>query len=319
MENLRSSLEDLERIEQEEEEELKQILQELAQKEEHREIVQEIYQEVEEFIELNHEIVELTELLQEEPENFRRIYSKLDSLIEKHDNIQHDLIQKLAGMNIPDKHIRIFNDTDDRLEGLEEGILDEIGEKRFGQAEEILSDRPTVFFEAEPLQKFISAVKREQLGKGAEVPGVFGFQRQNSGFQLVKFLELENTTPNYGSFSLEEQATYVLDKFGNNRDIIVAHSHPVGDFSHSGTDKDLIKKANNIGVIGVPDYDNNIYPVPQALKNGRWVNLPSKVVESNNVLSDKELKQRYPQIWKYNEALKEAIATRSGETWPNFI
>lgn len=319
MEELRSTFQGLRRIEQIEEEELREVLQELAQQEEHRGNVQEIYQEVESFIELNREIVGLTELMEEEPGNFRRIYSKLTSLMEKHENIRGDLVQKLEALSIPEQHIEIFNQTDMKMERLGSEIVEELGEKRFNQAERVLEERPTVFFEARPLQKFVSAVKKEQIGKGAEVPGVFGFERQKSGFRLIKFLELENTDPNYGSFSLDEQVNYVLERFGNDRNIIVAHSHPVGDFSHSGTDKDLIRKANNIGVIGVPDYHNNVYPVPQALQNGEWMNLSSKVVKGNKVLNTEELKQSFPQVWRYNEALKEAVAKRKGEAWPNFI
>lgn len=319
MEQLKQELQQLEKLEQEEEEELKKFLQELAQQDQHQQTVQRIYQDVESFVELNREIIELTELMEEEPDNFRKIYRKLKSLISKHDEMEENLIQELRQLGVPDKQLNILYKTDQKMENIDKQVVEEIGEKRTQQAARILDNRPKIYFKAEALQKFLSAVKREQLDRGAEVPGVFGFEKTDDGYLLNNFLELENTNPNYGTFSLDEQINYVLENFGNKRNIIIAHSHPIGDFNHSGTDKDLISKANNIGVIGVPKDFENIYPVPEALENGSWMNLPSAVVENGQVLSDQELERSFPKVLKYNNALKKAVSKGNEDSWPRFI
>lgn len=318
MEELKRELHQLEKLEGKEEEELKTFLKELAQKDQHKEAVQEVYHEVESFIELNQEIIELTELMEEEPGNFREIYSKLDSLTSKHNELGNDILDKLEELGVPENQLQILYETDQKMENIDQKIVEQIGELRTEQAREILDKRPTIYFKAEALQKFISAVKREQKGKGAEVPGVFGFRQFRDGYLLNKFLELENTNPNYGSFNLNEQINYVLENYGNERNIIFAHSHPPRDFSHSGTDKDLIKKANSIGVIGVPR-NQNVYPVPETLNNGSWMNLPSKVIEKGEIFSEQALVSRFPEIKKYNEALKHAISKGNEKRWPNLI
>jgi len=318
MEELKRELQQLQKLEQKEEGELKTFLQDLAQQEEHREAVQNVYGEVERFIELNQEILELTKLMEQKPENFREIYSKLNSLISKHNNLGNDILNKLKELGVPEQQLQILYETDQKMENIDEQIVEQIGERRTEQAQKILDNRPTIYFKTGSLQKFISAVKREQTGNGAEVPGVFGFKQFKDGYILNKFLELENTNPNYGSFNLNEQINYILENYGNERNIIFAHSHPARDFSHSGTDKDLIKKANSIGVIGVPK-NKSVYTVPEALDNGSWINLPSKVVEKGEPISEQALKSRFPEIKKYNEALKQAISKGNEKRWPNLI
>ncbi len=317
MDQLKKELQKLEKIENEEEQELKEFLEKLAQQEEHRKTVQKVYRDVENFIELNREVIELTELLAEDPENFLEIYRKLKSLISKHEELEENLIQELKQLGIPEKKLEILYETDQKLENIDEEVVEEIGNRRSEQAERILNNRPTIYFESKALETFLSAVRREQTEGGAEVPGVFGFEKFKDGYRLKKFLELENTDPGYATFGLNEQVQYVIDNFGNERNIIIAHSHPVGDFSHSGTDKDLIRKANNIGVIGVP-YGNKVFPVPEALEDD-WINLPSQIAENGKVLSSKEIKEQFPEVAEYNQALKKAISEGNEDMWPNFL
>ncbi len=318
MDRLKEELQQLEKIEEKEESELKKFLQELAQQDEHRKAVQKVFQDVEELVEINREIVELTELLENEPENFLKIYRKLKSLIRKHDELEENLVQELEQLGVPERQLEILYRTDQRLENIDEELVEEIGSRRSEQAERILDNRPTIYFEAKPLEKFISATRREQVGKGVEVPGVFGFEKFRDGYRLKKFLELENTQPGYGGFNLKEQVTYVLENYGNRRDVIVAHSHPRTNFSHSSTDKDLISKANNVGVIGVPKGEK-VYPVPQALENASWTNLPSRITEKGRTLSIEETRKRFPEVAEYNHALKKALSEGNEKRWPNLL
>lgn len=318
MEEVESELRELEQLQGKEKEELEKFLKELIQNSEDKRNLQEIYSEVQNFIQLNNRVVELTELMHNNPENYREIYSKINSLISEHDKLEDDILHKLKNLGIPQSQLEILYETDQKLEGIDEEVIEKIGSKRTEQARKILENRPTVYFKASSLQKFTSAVKREQRGEGAEVPGIFGFKSLQDGYLLDKFLELENTNPKYGSFNLNEQVTYILENYGNERDIIFAHSHPPGDFSHSGTDKDLIKKANSLGVIGVPK-GNEVYPVPEALNNGSWVNLPSNVIRNGDVISDQSLKQEFPAVHEYNKALIKSISQDREKAWPNFI
>lgn len=319
MEELKNCLQRLEKIEKKEEEELKTFLQELAQQnEESRRKVQEIYSDVESFIELNQRLVELTEFLEENPEDFINIYQKLKALRNKHEGLEQNILHELRDLGLSDRKIKLLHKTDQEMEKLDNEIVRKVREQRSEHADRLLDDRPRIYFELEALEKFLSAVRREQIGKGAEVPGVFSFEKFKDGYRLKKFLELENTNPNYGTFSLDEQINYVLENFGNERKIIIAHSHPVGDFSHSGTDKDLIEKANGIGVIGVP-YDNSIYTVPQILKNGSWVNLPSKLCKNGEVLTEQRTEKLLPTVNKYNNALKKSVSEGSERNWPNLL
>lgn len=318
MEEVESELRELEKLQGKEKEELENFLKELIQNGENKRNLQEIYSEVQEFTELNQKVVELTELMQENPEEYREIYRRINSLISKHDELEEDILHKLKELGVPQNQLRILYETDKNLENIDEEVVEKIGDKRTDQAREILNNRPTVYFKASSLQKFVSAVKREQRGNGAEVPGIFGYKRSGNDYVLNSFIELENTNPKYGSFNLNEQVTYVLENYGNEREIIFAHSHPPGDFSHSGTDKDLIRKANNIGVIGVPN-QNTVYPVPEALNDRFWANLPSKVIRNGDIITDQSLKEEFPAISKYNNALIKAISRNKEKAWPNFL
>lgn len=315
MDELKNELQEIEKIENEEERELKKFLEELAQQETHRNTVQRVYQDTENFVEINRQAVELTELMINQPDNFLEIYRKLNSLIEKHEELKENLLQELEELGIPEKQLRILIETDRKLENIDKDVVEKIGSRRVEQAERILGARPTIYFESKALEKFISAVRREQVENGAEVPGIFGFEKFKDGYRLKKFLQLENKNPDYSAFTLDEQVQYVIENFGNDRNIIIAHSHPVSDFSHSGTDKDLIEQANNIGVIGVPQ-NRNIYPIPEALENGSWLNLPSKITKNGNLLSEDEVKSNFPEVAAYNRALKKSISEGNERSWP---
>lgn len=317
MEELNKELQELEKIENREEQELKEFLEKLAQNGKQSK-VQEVYADVEKFISLNRKIVKLTELLSDSPEDFIDIYRRLESLKRKHEELEQNLIHELEELGVPDRYLEKLHSTDRKLEKIDKEVLEDVKERRSEHAESILNDRPTIYFEAQALEKFVSAVKEEQLGNGAEVPGVFGFEKRGNGYYLKKFLVLENTDPNYGSFNLNQQVKYAIETYGNDRNIIIAHSHPIGDFSHSGSDKDIISKANGIGVIGVP-HEGEIYPVPEILEEGRWVNLPSEVVEKGEKISENRLKNSFPAVDQYNQALKEAIIEGEEHSWPSIL
>lgn len=313
MESVREKLQGLEKIEEEEEEELKGFLAKLAQSGE-QDQVQEVYSEIETFLSLNRQIVNLTEYMYENPEDFIDIYDQLSSLRQKHDEMEEDILGKLEALEVPEDILRKLHQTDQRLENLDKEILEQIKDRRGEHAEEILNDRPTIHFEAEPLEKFLRTVKEEQLDKGVEVPGIFGFQEIDDTYRLNKFLRLENDNPGWARFSFKEQVEHVLENYGDNRNVIIAHSHPPNDITHSGPDKDMIKMATNIGVIGVP-IGNGIYPIPEELDGSNWIKLPSKVVENGNVLGEEELKNRFYSVWDYNQALSKGVKSGNERAW----
>lgn len=313
MSDIKEELDSLEKIEKEEEEELKAIFVDFMQDDKHD--VSEIYSEVEKFVTLNQRLVKLTEYLYRNPENFIDIYEKITSVKNSHEEIEKDIISRLEGLDVPDKFVNRLHQTDKRLEELDEEVINDIKKRRKEHAEKILKRKPTIYFDAKALKKFIKAVKENQIEKGAEVPGIFGFEKNQEGFYLKKFLKLENTNPRRASFNLAEQVNQVIEEYGNDRNIIVCHSHPPRDFEHSSTDKEIISQANSIGVIGVPN-QGTVYSVPEKLdENNRWTQLPSKVLENGNVLENDELKDRFYSIWDYNQALKEAIISGNEIGW----
>jgi hypothetical protein len=313
MESIREELQGLEKIEEEEEDELKSFLAELAQNGK-KDQIQEIYREVETFVSLNRRIVNLTEHMYENPENFIDIYEQLSSLKQKHEELEEDILSKLEALEVPEDVLRKLDQTDQRLEKLDKEIVEQVKQRREEHAEEILDDRPTICFEAGPLEKFLRIANEEQLEKGVEVPGIFGFQKNDGDYHLNKFLKLENDNPGWAQFSFKEQVEHVLEEYGDNRNVIIAHSHPPTDMTHSGPDKDIIRMATSIGVIGVP-IGNRVYPIPEELDRSQWIKLPSKVVDNGNVLGKDELKDRFYAVWDYNQALRKGIKNGNERGW----
>lgn len=313
MESIREEFQGLEKIEEEEEDELNAFLAELAQSGE-KDRVQEIYSEVERFLTLNRRIVNLTEYMYENPDDFIDIYEELSSLRQKHDEMEEDILRKLEEMGAPEDILRKLDQTDQRLENLDKEIVEQVKARRGEHVKEILEGRPTIYFEAEPLEKFLRTVNEEQLEKGVEVPGIFGFNEREDGYHLNKFLKLENDNPGWARFSFKEQVQHVLEEYGDDRNVIIAHSHPPNDMTHSGPDKDIINMAKSIGVIGVPVGDR-IIPIPEELDGAQWVKLPSEVVDNGKVLDEDELKNRFYAVWDYNQALRKGIKSGTERGW----
>ncbi|PSH02037.1 MAG: hypothetical protein BRC26_02580, partial [Nanohaloarchaea archaeon QH_8_44_6] len=305
MEEVREKLEGLEKIEKDEEDELNAFLSDLAQTDK-KDQVQEIYSEVETFISLNRRIVNLIEYMYDNPANFIDIYQQLSSLNKKHEELEEDILQRLQALGVSENVLSKFNQTDKRLRQLDEEIIREVKERRAERADEILEERPSIRFEAKALEKFLRTVQQEQLEKGVEVPGIFGYQMAGGDYYLNKFLKLENDNPGWARFSFKEQVEHVLEEYGDKRNVIIAHSHPPNDMTHSGPDKDILQMATNIGVIGVPMGDR-IYPIPEKLDGSQWVKCPSKVADNGKILEEQELKNRFYAVWDYNQALRKGI------------
>lgn len=314
MDELKQKLSELRKMEQWEESGLREFLTEKAQESEQmRQRVQKVYSDVEKFVELNRGLLRIPGLL--EDGDYVQAHDRLENLEKKHSEIDGRVLEELRELGLPREHIEKLEATSQRVEAIDEELLERIGSKREAQAREILEGRPTVIFEQKGLKKFISSALKEQSNSGMELPGFFHYEEIENGFHLLEFYVLENVEPGYASFKLEEQVDRIIEKYGNDRNIFIAHSHPFGDFTHSGTDKDLVSMANDIGVIAVPS-EKGLFVVPEMIEDGRWVNLPAEVARDGEKIGDEELESKFPQIADYNAALKEAIAEGQEFSWP---
>ncbi|MFB6190041.1 MAG: hypothetical protein ABEJ91_00540, partial [Candidatus Nanohaloarchaea archaeon] len=308
---------ELREMENWEESGLREFLTEKTQESEAaRQRVQQVYSDVERFVELNRGLVEVPAML--ERGDYVRAYDRLERLEEKHSEIDDKVMEELRELGLPREHLEKIGDTVQRMEAIDEELLERLGSEREAQAREKLERRPTVIFEQEALKKFISSVLEEVSGRGAELPGFFHFEEVEDGFHLLEFYVLENTDPSYASFKLEEQVNRIIEEYGNDRSILLAHSHPFADFTHSSTDKDLVSRANGVGVIAVPS-EKGLFVVPEMIEDGRWVNLPAEVARNGERLDDEELEQKFPQVADYNSALEEAVAEGQEFSWPNRV
>ena len=320
MNNVKEKLDGLEKIEKEEREELKSLLRQVMQ-DENKSGAKEIYNDVDEFLSLNKKIVDLTEYIEENPGKFIEVLEKIETIERQKENLKKNLVEDLRKLNVPDKFVNRLIKTDERLEEIDEQLINEVKEKRNQQAEKIIEEKTTIFFEASALNNFTESVKKNQVEREKEVPGVFEFESNNDGYYLKEFLQLENVDGTRGSFILEDEVRHVIEEFGNNRNIIIAHSHPRRDFQHSTDDQKIVRQANGIGLIGVPSKDY-VYPVPEKLnfeKRSNWEQLPSKVVHNGSVLKEDELKEKFYPVWDYNQALKKAIIEGAEGGWSHYI
>jgi hypothetical protein len=289
------------------------------------------------LVSVNNKLIEILENI--EDESFIQAHREAKQLERRREELAENAFKALKQADV--QHGIQLEELEEKLEKFEELVESKLQEMALKQARQKVSQRASILVKEKALQRFIAQVERDQVENGEETAGLFHCIEVEGDIFLDKYVPLENRLDEKGydidaldksrAFSAGEDEERILETSEEN--LIFAHSHPGESVSleqeelksHSGMDKDYqalqleIKK----GLLAAPDPNENwIWLVPQVYQDGKWRNLKLGVVQDGEILSGDQLKQKYPQIPAYNDAIAYAIAYRnprqSEDQWLRF-
>lgn len=267
-------------------------------------------------------------------------FNVLENIEDNRERLAEDAFQRLRKAGVHTEKEVELEKIEKNLEKLDDRLIGDIQQLAINHAEQKLETRPTVLVERRQLERFIRHVQKGQIQGGEETAGVFHYQKTDSGILLDKFVPLENKLDDEiadrsEGFHPGDEVERIIKETGSKQNLLFAHSHPADtpflsqDDLKSHSDQDAVYQGIELdiqlGMLAAPDTKEDIlWIVPQlySQEDNSWRNLKLGVTENGNQLSSEQLKNRHPEVVKYNQAIVWAVALQGGrrsETdWYNF-
>ena len=334
MTDLASDIGELEKITNEETREIKREITKLSPEIGGKEAA-ELQAHFGKLVSVNNKLIEILENI--EDESFIEAHREAKQLERRREELAENAFKALKQADV--QHGIQLEELEEELEKFEEVVESELQEMALKQARQKVSQRASILVKEKALQRFIAQVERDQVENREETAGLFHCIEVNEDIFLDKYVPLENRLDEEEydfldlsrAFEAGEDEERMLETSEEN--LVFAHSHPSESGglsqtdlkSHSGMDSDYqaLQLGVNKGLLAAPDPNENwIWLVPQMYQDGEWRNLELGVMRDGEILSGDQLKQKYPQIPAYNNAIAYAIAYRdprqSEEQWLRF-
>jgi len=287
------------------------------------------------LVRVNNKLIEILENIDDE--SFIEAHREAKQLERRREELAENAFKALKQADV--QHGVQLEELEEKLEEFEEVVESELQEMALKQARQKVSESASMLVKEKALQRFIAQVERDQVEDGEETAGVFHYIEVDGDIFLDKYVPLENRldeekndllTRSEAFFPGEDEERMLK---ASEENLVFAHSHPGKSErlsqtelkSHSGMDSSYqaFNLDINKGLLAAPDPNENwIWLVPQVYQDGEWRNLELGVVRDGEILSSDQLKQKYPQIPAYNDAIAYAIAYRdprqSEDQWLRF-
>jgi proteasome lid subunit RPN8/RPN11 len=287
------------------------------------------------LVRVNNKLIEILENIDDE--SFIEAHREAKQLERRREELAENAFKALKQADV--QHGVQLEELEEKLEEFEEVVESELQEMALKQARQKVSESASMLVKEKALQRFIAQVERDQVEDGEETAGVFHYIEVDGDIFLDKYVPLENRldeekndllTRSEAFFPGEDEERMLK---ASEENLVFAHSHPGKSErlsqtelkSHSGMDSSYqaFNLDINKGLLAAPDPKENwIWLVPQVYQDGEWRNLELGVVRDGEILSSDQLKQKYPQIPAYNNAIAYTIAYRdprqSEDQWLRF-
>jgi len=269
---------------------------------------------------VNNELIELAEKVRQE--DYVGAHYKLRELERKRESVASNAFEDLRSLD--KEHGLELEKLERNLEKVEGQFEEDLKQQALEQAQQRISDRPTVFVEEKYLERFLEQVQQIQIDRGEETAGVFHFSNVDNGMVLDNYIPLDNeleeteVASRAESFKPGDQEEGMIE---DSERLVFAHSHPgthpgknqIELKSHSGMDQDYMGYSLDLefGLLAAPDPEEDwIWLVPQMLRDGDWTNLRLQITRDGRALSEAQIRNSYPQVLAYNKSIVRALAYR---------